>query len=416
MKKRIIGFMLCFVLLFSTVTAFASSRLMMLEDALSFECLATSTHDFLVEWYGLEYAINYQRSIEYVEQLYSMFPRNRAGDVIYPEFFGGIYLDSYGNLNMLVTYSDYPLIVPFSRDDGVITRNVQFSYNQLSEALDALGELAFGEYGCFILGAVSGFWLSVRNNQVIVDLLDYADKNNELFKNMALYFPFIVFRQSAGLYEMPEMPEEYSKVIVESPYQSIEGFSTTVVWAGDRIFLRNASNNLVLSGTVGYRAFLGGNPRRYGFITAGHLGINTLGRPLQINQRLYNSSGGYIGSVRAVRLANVDAAFIEMPSGSVFAGQPHSAAPNIEGNPVMMDRGASGNLRRGVITYRGSANLSLGLVNGFGTSLTSTGGDSGSKVFTTSSLVNGIHVAGRPGGTFFTSVDDHRSFLGSNPR
>ncbi|MCL2576411.1 MAG: hypothetical protein FWE33_08245, partial [Defluviitaleaceae bacterium] len=104
MKKalqRTLSLFLVLVMAFAFVpntTAFGEISNQPDEDFIAF-------HNVLVDEFGLEFANNYHVAIETANIIYDNFPRNRMGEIMYPDYFGGMYIDEFGVLNVLVTQS-----------------------------------------------------------------------------------------------------------------------------------------------------------------------------------------------------------------------------------------------------------------------------------------------------------------------
>jgi len=74
-------------------------------------------YNLLVAERGVEFAENHQNAVEIAYQLYDTFGLNSRGESAYPEYFGGMYIDSDGNLNILTVDSftqDARAIIPLS--------------------------------------------------------------------------------------------------------------------------------------------------------------------------------------------------------------------------------------------------------------------------------------------------------------
>ena len=90
-------------------------------------------HNELVEEFGEEFATNYHQAMQALHLLYDTFPRNRMGEAMYPDYFGGMYIDKFGNANVLIVrtseVSDSALLDV--REQGANVRYVEFSFDEL---------------------------------------------------------------------------------------------------------------------------------------------------------------------------------------------------------------------------------------------------------------------------------------------
>ena len=61
-----------------------------------------SFQDYIIQEFGFEFAANYFNSLNVLEAFYSILPKDGTGNVIYPDYFGGIYINSNGEIVLLV--------------------------------------------------------------------------------------------------------------------------------------------------------------------------------------------------------------------------------------------------------------------------------------------------------------------------
>jgi len=118
-----------------------------------------SFEQMLVSEHGIEFAQNYTRSVEMLSLLVDSFPRNRMGEFETPSNFGGVYIDDYGALNLLIVehVGIAPLYAEISdamiavdnfaasalRDESVNVRTVQFSYQMLWDTQNLLNDFVW---------------------------------------------------------------------------------------------------------------------------------------------------------------------------------------------------------------------------------------------------------------------------------
>jgi len=128
-----------------------------------------------IEEFGAEFATNYFRAIELLDDFYLSLPQNRMGQFIYLDCFGGIYVDCNGNLVILVTedYAQNTNIVTaqsFSMDE-VIVREVGFAYSTLLDTFQFLDATIPNNQRCIAASNVDGISFDVINNNVLVSLI-----------------------------------------------------------------------------------------------------------------------------------------------------------------------------------------------------------------------------------------------------
>ena len=147
-----------------------------------------------------EFLDNVEEAIEMLEVLYDSFPTGEEGEVHYPDDFGGVYFDDEGNLVRLQVPSEMDEEserFDSYHDSITSTREVEFSYNYLVWIMDMLDHYSIS--GRDMHSAVS-WGLDVRENRVIVGLLDYHLENILAFRRNLLDSPALVFQQGEVVY------------------------------------------------------------------------------------------------------------------------------------------------------------------------------------------------------------------------
>ena len=150
--------------------------------------------EHLFETFGREVIENNMRGGEAARDIEAMFPRNRMGELMYPDDFGGMFYDlETGNLVVLLV-EDQPgshhlrSVLP----DYVIVHQSQFSYNQLNNAIEILREY-FSKYSERIDELnVFGYGLGEYNHRLVVQVFILAIDDEPLIQ-------FADFTESLGL-------------------------------------------------------------------------------------------------------------------------------------------------------------------------------------------------------------------------
>ena len=409
-----------------------------------------SEHDLFVEERGLEFVENYFRSIELLEFLLDAFPQDNLGRNVFPENLGGVYIDDYGNLVILVVENylsnENNMFVRALVSEGVVAREVAFAYNDLWEVFDFLNDFIPNNQDNLAASNADGIWLNVIGNQVVVTLAEYTEEQVNRFREMVLDSPILGFMQSPGRptsyidYEYSYLEDLYYNGIALTEDLAIESLNITRVYPGDILYLRRPNGTLARGGSIGYRVRIniGGRGEQVGFTTAAHIGqgVDSLGRLIRNGDRVYNRNGTHIGTVQITHRDTADVAVITMApniqatnitlSGSVLPRQ----APSTVGVRVIAT-GMSGLRRVGYIRGSWAGNTGSGWTNGMRASYTSQRGDSGGMVYSwtsaTNNGVNGIHVTGwredenfsqwaDGGNALFTVVNIHFPRIGNSVR
>lgn len=267
-------------------------------------------HNALISELGQEVLNNHVQSMQILDEFYSLLPTSRGGMIIYPEYFGGRYINENGQLVFLHVISreehSMPTIAQF---DNVLTRYVEFTFNELRDVANVLDALTvrsiagqspiqdisqipiYGQSHTYISADniftnVGGWSLDVAENRVLVYLVDYSEQAISVFNSSILSSEAIKFRpfQDIVLYESFDVEniereiEELNRYFPE-PLQMDDPIMPRMLRTlrtGDQVrFWRRGFGWLPNLG-IGYRAFLRFNngARIDGFITAAHSGVH----------------------------------------------------------------------------------------------------------------------------------------------
>ena len=96
-----------------------------------------------VEYFGYEFVKNHAKARETIEELEDFFTDARYDEVVYPDYFGGMFINEYGELVLLKVASEYrghcePETFYYFSD--TLVEEVEFSYNELIEVMDLLDD------------------------------------------------------------------------------------------------------------------------------------------------------------------------------------------------------------------------------------------------------------------------------------
>jgi len=248
-----------------------------------------------------------------------------AGELMFPEYFGGAYIDGDGNAVLLMVNMPVAPPVLEGRDaaqrpisahieqmqtsEGVTVREVEFAYSDLWATIHLLNELIPPTPEDMAAANAGGWHLDVASNRVVVELVDFTEDAVSVFRETVLDMPLIVFTQSDGPVMM-DVPKFECLKMIEFGETMIMPLNTSPL-LGSRITVRRNGVPISGGGSIGYRATLNGVR---GFITAAHI---TGG--LRVGDEIFHGwvSGrlGVVASSAHVQLNGADAAFITLQSG-----------------------------------------------------------------------------------------------------
>ena len=183
---------------------------------------------------GYDFFVNHNHAVNQINEFYNLLPMNRFGEVLYPENFGGMFIDDDGNLVVLQVGStaDTGLMSRFS--DGVEIQNVAFSFNEIMAVHRHLTYL-FLNYSEFpSMSNVAGSWTDIINNRLVVYLFEYTAELIEVFENEVINSPLIAFYQHVPqnierldpYFDVDTDSDENDVVPIEHLNESPDGFES----------------------------------------------------------------------------------------------------------------------------------------------------------------------------------------------
>lgn len=227
---------------------------------------------------------------------------NSEGEIIYPDYYGGAYINNEGNLVILAkgdTRNVRSVLSTRSASEYLI-ESCTYSFNELKELNEQLRVMFEGNEELARKLKWNGTSIMPKENRVCVDLQDCSEQNISLFKTLVSASGAIIF-------------EENSPILLESGIkEEIDSISTN----GRAVAMKNAhpgssysykgtcgGSDGTFRGSVGFRAMSG---TQHGFVTAAHC-LPKAGIKVQI------AGIDNAGESTVVKKGNkVDAAFVKV--------------------------------------------------------------------------------------------------------
>lgn len=143
-------------------------------------------------------------SLQY-EELMDSFEETETGELIYPNYYGGSYIDDDGGFVVCVVaanteekeYASKSIEETINASDFKI-KNVKYSYNELEEMMEFLNKYKQNTRDSEIAKNWSGHFLSDSDNAIFVELDDVSDEQISLFRKEVTASPMISFINSGG--------------------------------------------------------------------------------------------------------------------------------------------------------------------------------------------------------------------------
>ena len=158
--------------------------------------------------HGENFSANQRMAMHQFELIEEGFMRARDGSIIHPDFYGGLAVDTDGMPVIFIVESK--LEEAYNHDTlsilletGLRYRYVDVSYDELAATVSDISTITFERYtlyGCIYSYNVSTIFTDMRNNRVVVTLIEYNDHMIEGFRRYVYDSPILVLRQGDRLY------------------------------------------------------------------------------------------------------------------------------------------------------------------------------------------------------------------------
>lgn len=269
-------------------------------------------------------AVIEEKAYQLYEDLQSSLVKTRSLNALYPENYGGSYLDKNGNFVVLIVEgreTDNLNFVP----KGAVTKSCKYSYNELLNVIEVLKEYKLSDnrdiYNNFLV-----FYIDDKLNRIIVELTDFSLNAQQAFKENVSNSDAIIFVKASTEKELPITPFN------SSDNEEIEYIPSSCIIetrAANYPFFAGAPFGNI---SIGYRAKKDG---KIGLVTCGH--SNSLGKTFSVNNQT-------IGKITAwMYQGTVDASFIEITNadyeGSNQLYRYSASIPNAEISPEIKEYG-----------------------------------------------------------------------------
>ena len=127
------------------------------------------------------------------------FQKARSGEIIYPNYIGGLYIDDNDNLVIQIVesatptkndkeYSTYQSALAVDKDSKI--EYVKYSYEELQEVHDQILAYFFSDEN----NIISGLYIDVISNRVVVELMNFTEKEIQEFKNLVTNSSMVSFK------------------------------------------------------------------------------------------------------------------------------------------------------------------------------------------------------------------------------
>ena len=138
--------------------------------------------------------------------IYSHFLLYRI--VFFGFLYGGAYIDDVGNLVIYVKEETSAAklrindigqeIKQVINSHDFISKPATYSYNELNSVMDTLNSYKYENVNCAVANNFNLYWLSDTDNNIIIELDKFNEREIQNFKQQVIDSPIIIFKESSG--------------------------------------------------------------------------------------------------------------------------------------------------------------------------------------------------------------------------
>ena len=152
---------------------------------------------YIYALFGEDYFENEQQAVRDIEELRRGFGRTRSGNIMYPDYFGGAYINDDGHMVMLIVEDNINAARDYVAVRSGRYRVVEFSYAELNEVFEvAVDRFIYRlNSGCIYARNIEGGGLRIMDNVVAFYITYYNDEMIAWFRQYIHCSPIIELRQ-----------------------------------------------------------------------------------------------------------------------------------------------------------------------------------------------------------------------------
>jgi len=394
--KKVIAILLVLSLSFS-LTLITQANVLVVDDLFENDAFIAMVEAQLIDQFGEKFVRNQESAVATVDEIYASFPMNRAGEHMYPDFFGGMYIDENGNLVVqIVSGSRSSEVVSMSDLNDDVTEYVKFSRRELLEIQDFIFEFAVANSDYLeIAKSIVSVGLDCWNNSVEVGMRIVNEDTIAQFRENITDSSAVTFRESQGGRRRFANVDEKTTSLNANDFAGISPMNVSTINSGTRLTIQGVPFS------AGFRAIGAGN--RQGIVTSGHVMAHFGIRPGQNVPGLGSLAGSADSNGR------IDAAFIETNSNitltNTLQSQPLVLSTNVvqtfTQGQTLSKIGAETGLTNGTVMNANFHEREFNLTQQVRTNIVADSGDSGGIVFSPITLLTAGILVGvedpRPG-------------------
>lgn len=225
---------------------------------------------------------------------------------LYPDYYGGAFVDDKGDLVILVTDTSHQIkhnLMTYAKSPDISFEKCIYSFNELNELNKELSSYFSDQQLCEEL-TWEGSGIDVRKNCIIISLKDCSNFSIHRFKQRVMDSPMLKFEQIGEIqWDSECIPIDSVQLDTRSSFMYNLHLGSAYHLTGKT----ESGEEAIFRGSVGFRAMrMNGLQLEHGFVTAAHC-LPKIGMKIK-----YGRDGDlYLGVVRDVKLNTTsDVAFV----------------------------------------------------------------------------------------------------------
>ena len=140
---------------------------------------------------------NKEISLRYLEVLFDAFQTTSAENILFPDYFGGAYIDGNGELVILTTdikaINDLYGVINLNK---IEIREVQYSYNKMMEITYLIHDFVVSNNDHIVTHNIAFWEPNIRRNYVVVGLIENNQEQIDKFNYYVINSSLISFDQA----------------------------------------------------------------------------------------------------------------------------------------------------------------------------------------------------------------------------
>lgn len=186
-----------------------SNEVQLVDDLMQDKKFLADVKASMIEQYGEDYQIKLERNelaVKNANIIESKFTKDKLGERIYPDYIGGLYIDSNDNLVIQVVEQNIPNSQNknyesiINVDKNAKMKYVDYSYEELNKVYDIILNNFLGK-----VDNLTGLYIDVVSNRVVAELKEFTDETIDEFRKNVIDSPMVSFDKARAYKDISEV-------------------------------------------------------------------------------------------------------------------------------------------------------------------------------------------------------------------